>query len=311
MNIKKVFIASLAFISFGTWADFDFYGKINVSLEDKDANTSSAQVPKLMSETKFKNNASRIGLKGSYEISPSIKLSFQIEEEIDPTDLRADGDKVFKERNTFIAISGNFGKLFTGTYDTAFKTSQLKVDLFNDTRADIKYILRGENRMNSFVGYTSPDFIEGFNVTINSISQTNSNGESMALNYASNNIKASLAVEQNLRGYDGKRFAIMLPLEELDLGLLYQSSKKLSSGKFYSGHVISIKRKISNKGSIYIQNAESEELDLGLMKIMSGSQNSIGYSHKINTKTQAFAHFSNLNKEDDTTFTSIGFEYKF
>jgi len=299
-SLKKVFIASLAFISFGALADFDFYGKINVSLEDEDLSTSS--------ETKFKNNASRIGLKGSYEISPLIKLSFQIEEEIDPTDFRADGDKVFKERNTFIAISGDFGKLFTGTHDTAFKTSQLKVDLFNDTRADIKYILRGENRMNSFVGYTSPDFIEGLNVTINSISQTSGNGESMALNYSSNNMKASFAVEQNLKGYDGERFAIMLPLEELDLGLLYQSSKKLSSGKSYSGHVVSMKRKISNKGSIYIQNAESD------MKIMSGSQNSIGYSHKINKNTKAFAHFSNLKKEDnegDATFTSIGFEHKF
>lgn len=299
-SLKKVFIASLAFISFGALADFDFYGKINVSLEDEDLSTSS--------NTEYKNNASRIGLKGSYEISPLIKLSFQIEEEIDPTDLRANGDKVFKERNTFIAISGNFGKLFIGTYDTAFKTSQLKIDLFNDTRADIKYILHGENRMDSFVGYTSPDFIKGLNVTINSISQTNSSGESMALNYSSNNMKASFAVEQNLRGYDGERFAIMLPLEELDLGLLYQSSKKLSSGKSYSGHVISMKRMISNKGSIYIQNAESD------MKIMSGSQNSIGYSHKINTNTKAFAHFSNLNKDDkeeDVTFTSIGFEYKF
>jgi predicted porin len=298
--IKNFLFLSTIFFNIHAISDMKFYGKINVSLEDADLNTSS--------ETKFKNNASRIGLQGSYEISPSIKLSFQIEEEIDPTDLKADGDKVFKERNTFIAISGDFGKLFTGTYDTAFKTSQLKVDLFNDTRADIKYILRGENRMDSFVGYTSPDFIEGLNVTINSISQTSGNGESMALNYSSNNMKASFAVEQNLKGYDGERFAIMLPLEELDLGLLYQSSKKLSSGKSYSGRVVSMKRKISNKGSIYIQNAESD------MKIMSGSQNSIGYSHKINTNTKAFAHFSNLKKEDnvgDATFTSIGFEHKF
>ena len=281
-------------------ADINFYGKINVSLEDVDSKDAN--------ETDFQNNASRIGVKGSYDLSSSLKLSFQIEEEIDPTDLRADGDKVFKERNTFIAISGDFGKLYTGTHDTAFKQSQLKVDLFNDTRADIKYILRGENRMNSFVGYVSPDLIDGLNISINSISQSTGNGESSAFNYSKNDIKASFAIEQNIKGYDGKRFSVMLPLGEIDLGLIYQSSRKLSSGKSFSGHVVSMKRKISDKGSIYIQNAKSD------MRVVSGKQNSIGYSHKINSSTKIFAHYSSLrqqNSNDNITFISTGLEYKF
>ena len=281
-------------------ADINFYGKINVSLEDVDSKDAN--------ETDFQNNASRIGVKGSYDLSSSLKLSFQIEEEIDPTDLRADGDKVFKERNTFIAISGDFGKLYTGTHDTAFKQSQLKVDLFNDTRADIKYILRGENRMNSFVGYVSPDLIDGLNISINSISQSTGNGESSAFNYSKNDIKASFAIEQNIKGYDGKRFSVMLPLGEIDLGLIYQSSRKLSSGKSFSGHVVSMKRKISDKGSFYIQNAKSD------MRVVSGKQNSIGYSHKINSSTKIFAHYSSLRKQDSNdniTFISTGLEYKF
>ena len=303
--MKKLLTLSFAFVliySFSNQvhADINFYGKINVSLEDVDSKDAN--------ETDFQNNASRIGLKGSYDLSSSLKLSFQIEEEIDPTDLRADGDKVFKERNTFIAISGDFGKLYTGTHDTAFKQSQLKVDLFNDTRADIKYILRGENRMNSFVGYVSPDLIDGLNISINSISQSTGNGESSAFNYSKNDIKASFAIEQNIKGYDGKRFSVMLPLGEIDLGLIYQSSRKLSSGKSFSGHVVSIKRKISDKGSIYIQNAKSD------MRVVSGKQNSIGYSHKINSSTKIFAHYSSLRKQDSNdniTFISTGLEYKF
>lgn len=303
--MKKLLTLSFAFVliySFSNQvhADINFYGKINVSLEDVDSKDAN--------ETDFQNNASRIGVKGSYDLSSSLKLSFQIEEEIDPTDLRADGDKVFKERNTFIAISGDFGKLYTGTHDTAFKQSQLKVDLFNDTRADIKYILRGENRMNSFVGYVSPDLIDGLNVSINSISQSTGNGESSAFNYSKNDIKASFAIEQNIKGYDGKRFSVMLPLGEIDLGLIYQSSRKLSSGKSFSGHVVSMKRKISDKGSIYIQNAKSD------MRVVSGKQNSIGYSHKINSSTKIFAHYSSLRKQDSNdniTFISTGLEYKF
>jgi len=300
----KIFL-TLSFVLISSFsnqvhADINFYGKINVSLEDVDSKNAN--------ETDFQNNASRIGVKGSYNFSPGIKLSFQIEEEIDPTDLRADGDKVFKERNTFIAITGSLGKLYTGTHDTAFKKSQLKIDLFNDTRADIKYILRGENRMNSFVGYVSPDLIDGLNVSINSISQSTGNGESSAFNYSKNDIKASFAIEQNIKGYDGKRFSVMLPLGEIDLGLIYQSSRKLSSGKSFSGHVVSMKRKISDKGSIYIQNAKSD------MRVVSGKQNSIGYSHKINSSTKIFAHYSSLRQQDSNdniTFISTGLEYKF
>ena len=278
-------------------AGVDFYGKINASLENADTNDED--------ETEFKNNASRVGIKGSYVFSSGLQLNFQVEQEIDPTDLRADGDKVFKDRNTFIAISGDFGKLYAGTHDTVFKQSQLKIDLFNDTRADIKYILRGENRMDSFVGYTSPDLMDGLNLTVNSINQSSGRGESIALRYSKNDIKAAFAIDQNIKGYDGERLSIMVPVGEVDLGLLYQSSKKLSSSKSFSGHVISMKKKISNKGSIYIQNAKSD------MRILSGKQNSIGYTHKINKSTKIFVHYSMLNGEGETTFISAGAEYKF
>ena len=297
LNTNSFAFILLAMFSYQANADINFYGKINVSLEDVDSKTSD--------ETEFKNNASRVGVKGSYDLSSGLKLSFQIEEEIDPTDLRADGDKVFKERNTFVAASGDFGKLYAGTHDTVFKQSQLKIDLFNDTRADIKYILRGENRMDSFIGYTSPDLIDGLNLTVNSIRQSSGNGESMALRYSKNNVKAAFAIDQNVKGYDGERFSIMVPVGEVDLGLLYQSSKKLSSSKSFSGHVISMKKKISNKGSIYIQNARSD------MRILSGKQNSIGYTHQINKSTKVFVHYSKLNGEGETAFISAGAEYKF
>ena len=297
LNTNSFAFILLAMFSYQANADINFYGKINVSLEDEDSKTSD--------ETEFKNNASRVGVKGSYDLSSGLKLSFQIEEEIDPTDLRADGDKVFKERNTFVAASGDFGKLYAGTHDTVFKQSQLKIDLFNDTRADIKYILRGENRMDSFIGYTSPDLIDGLNLTVNSIRQSSGNGESMALRYSKNNVKAAFAIDQNVKGYDGERFSIMVPVGEVDLGLLYQSSKKLSSSKSFSGHVISMKKKISNKGSIYIQNARSD------MRILSGKQNSIGYTYNINKSTKAFVHYSKLNGEGETTLISAGAEYKF
>jgi hypothetical protein len=159
--------------------------------------------------------------------------------------------------------------------------------------------------MDSFVGYTSPDLIDGLNLTVNSINQSSGRGESMALRYSKNDMKAAFAIDQNVKGYDGERLSIMLPVGTMDLGLLYQSSKKLSSGKSFSGYVVSMKKKISNKGSVYIQNTKSD------MKILSGKQNSIGYSYKANKSTKLFAHYSKLNGERDTAFISAGAEYKF
>ena len=50
------------------------------------------------------------------------------------------------------------------------------------------------------------------------------------------------------------------------------------------------------------------------MKITSGNQSSIGYSHKVNNATKIFVHYSKLTKDtnlDNITFASIGFAYKF
>jgi|TARA_B110000914_G_C15482866_1_gene456562 predicted porin len=299
-KLKKLFLINLFMMSSFASSEIEFYGKLNLNLENAESKTSQ--------ETDFKNNASRIGIKSSFLMSESIKISFQIEAEIDPTDIKADEDKVFKERNTYIAISGNFGKVFTGTHDTAFKNSQLQIDQFNDTRADIKYILLGENRMNSMIGYTSPYIIKGLKISLNSISQSAGSYESISADYSINKIKASFAIDKNAKGHKGERFAIMIPFQNIDIGFLYQSSKKPLVNKSYSGHVISIKRNFLNQGSLYIQNAKSN------MKILSGNQTSIGYSHKINNTTKTFLHYSKLTKGtnlDDITFASIGFEYKF
>jgi len=300
--LLKFSFALFIFTSSHLIAEPDFYGKINASYEN--AKKSSVQ------DTGFENNASRLGVKGKFKLIEGINISYQIENEIDPTDGKADGEKVFKERNTFIAIETSLGKLFTGTHDTALKLSQLKVDLFNDTRADIKYLFQGENRMNSFVGYTSPEIIEGLKVTLNSVSQTTGSFESYALNYSNGSIKLALASDSNAKGYDNKRVASTFSMKSIgvDVGLLYQTTKKLSTGISESGHVVSLKKKVSNKGSLYMQTSSSD------IKLESGKQNSYGYTHKTSDVSKIFIHLSNRensNKAENVDYLSVGFEYKF
>ena len=306
MKIFKLLSTTLAVLCFSSdlLSDITFYGKINTSYESTDKNSKT--------DTDFKNNASRLGVKGKFDINDGLKISFQIENEIDPTDgrFRADGEKVFKERNTFLALEGNFGRLFTGTHDTAFKVAQLKVDLFNDTRADIKYLFQGENRMNSFVAYTTPELIDGLKVTINSISQSTGTFESYSVNYSTGSIKLAFALDSNGKEYDSTRFTTMFPIESLgiDVGLMYQSSEKISTGVSDNGHLLSLKKKVSDKGSVYLQTASSD------IKLESGKQNSIGYDYKISKIAKVFFHYSDLESDKtskNAEYVSVGFEYKF
>jgi predicted porin len=265
MKIFKLLNVTLAILFFSSdlLSNTTFYGKINTSYERSDKNFET--------DIDFKNNASRVGIKGKFDLNENLKISYQFENEIDPTDGRgrADGEQVFKERNTFMALEGNFGKIFTGTHDTALKIAQLKVDLFNDTRADIKYLFQGENRMNSFVGYTSPEIIKGLKVTLNSISQSTGSFDSYSLNYSRGSMKLAIASDSNGKGYDNQRIASTFPIESLgiDVGVLYQSTKKLSTGGSEKGNLISFKKKVSDKGSVYLQVATSD------IKLESGKQN--------------------------------------
>ena len=93
MRIFKLLSTTLAVLCFSSdlLSDITFYGKINTSYESTDKNSKT--------DTDFKNNASRLGVKGKFDINDGLKISFQIENEIDPLDgrFRADGEKLFKE----------------------------------------------------------------------------------------------------------------------------------------------------------------------------------------------------------------------
>ena len=258
-------------------------------------------------ETDTLNNASRIGFKSKFKISENLNFLVQVENEIDPADGRADGDKVFKQRNTFIGISGNFGKLFLGTHDTAFKKAQLKVDLFNDTQSDIKNILRGENRMQDLVGYESPEILKGVKVVLNNIKTSDKNYQSYSINYSSDSLKASYSIDTGLKGYDGNRLTGSYNFNKTTLGAIYQDSEKTVTSKKESGYVYSVKQKISKKGSLLFQVAKSD------MKVVGGKQTSFGYNHQVRKNLKVFTALSFLSKDnaEDKDWLTAGFEYKF
>ena len=174
------------------------------------------------------SNASRFGIKGEDELTPTLSAIYQAEWGISATLAGADADKTkdLNARNRFLGLkSTQLGALKFGAFDTALKESQNKVDLFNDMvgeSADMKSVLTGENRVNRVIGWEAPE-LEGLPVkaTLNLIldqgiapnnttlpaggnGKNGDNGFSGMVAYDQGGIYAALAADQKVvSSYEG------------------------------------------------------------------------------------------------------------
>jgi predicted porin len=125
----------------------DFYGKLNISLQ--------ASEEKGESFNELKSNASRVGVKGKYELDHDLTAIYKLEWQVNVND---DSKDTLTARNQWVGIRGGFGELTVGRSDTTLKVSQGKFDLFNDYEADLKHLFIGENRVADSITYKSPVF---------------------------------------------------------------------------------------------------------------------------------------------------------
>lgn len=143
------------------------YGKVNVSLENYEPELSDfddgldmtdpadrlEQDNNTQDRWQLDSNASRLGVKGDFDLDVAdLKAIYKLEYEVAVDD----GSDVFKQRNIYGGLKGGFGTLKAGMFDTPLKTSQGKIDQFNDLDADIKTIARGETRAKNIIQYSTP-----------------------------------------------------------------------------------------------------------------------------------------------------------
>lgn len=163
-------------------ADVTVYGKMNVSVEMADYQFEDSTAD--FDRWELNSNASRLGFKGSEEISDSLSAFYKAEYEIFPDDgsdgrsISLDGvavdtsgdgnpdstedvdastDRVFKQRDIYVGLKGGWGAVQLGNFDTPVKKSQGKIDQFNNMPSgDLKNVLTGENRESNLIQYASP-----------------------------------------------------------------------------------------------------------------------------------------------------------
>lgn len=274
--------------------DGKLYGKVNVSVVNSDSGSDDTW--------ELNSNASRIGLKGSTQVSEGLTVFYKTEFQVA---VDGDGD-VFKQRNIYAGIKGQYGSLLAGKNDTPTKLAQKKIDLFNDLEGDIKKTFAGENRMADTVAYTTPKY-GNFSATYAVMESDANNGslsdaKSYSVNYTKGDLYVAVAGDSNVDDIDLIRVVSQYKLDAWQLGLMYQENDTTDE----SGYFASAAYKIDN--ITYKAQYGSNENDTD------GSDKttlSLGADFKLAKNTKSFVFFTDNEDSSSTKTFGLGLEHKF
>lgn len=118
--------------AFADNANVTIYGKIDVNLESVKNDIGANATTQPLSVTRVATNASRFGIKGSEDLGDGIKGIYQVEVQFDANGNGGNG-LGNGTRNTGVGLEGGFGKVIFGNWDTPYKVTHNKVELFDNT----------------------------------------------------------------------------------------------------------------------------------------------------------------------------------
>ena len=308
MRTNALLAALITFSAASNAAAVQFYGKANVSINHTDASNSDT--------LKLNSNASRIGVKGSYEVSEGLKAIYKFEYEtfIDDGD-DGSGDE-FKQRNIYAGFQGGFGTIIAGKHDTPTKLAQGKIDLFNDLpNADIKNVIQGENRVSNIVMYSTPK-TNGLKATVAFVPGDDTGGGedgiSSAVSYQSGDLSVTLAYDDGT-AIDSSvetltRLAAEYKVGNVKFGALFQQADEGANDE--DGYILSSSYKLANGVILKGQYGESDD------EATEKTQIAVGADYKLNKKSKLFAYYSDIEAGTNTGSTSastyaVGYEIKF
>lgn len=283
---------------------FDFYGQANVALLRADRPNND--------ETELASYASRIGVKGGTELASGTEVIYQLEWEVDLTDLG--GDDNLKSRNQFVGLKGSFGELTVGRRDTAVKYLQSGFDLFANYEGDIKNIFAGKNRTADTISYFTPMFDEWQFAASYVLSEDDlvDDGKSLTVTYGDKKLKRTAfyfgaGIDRDVNGRDIERMVAMTKLGETQVGFMYQDQQRVDGTAQADGFVVNA---VHPFGDFSVK-AQYQLLDTG-----NGDQSSLaaGVDYKLGSNTTVYGwytgqDFDNLDVEQ--TFVAVGLLHKF
>ncbi len=324
------------------------YGKMNVTYEMADYDYEDNDDD--FDRWELNSNASRLGFKGSEDISDNLSVIYQAEYEILVDDGAKQGggvDHPFSQRDIFIGLKGGWGTFQAGKFDTPLKKSQGKIDQFNDmSDGDISNVIVGENRISNILQYSSPKLADvvSLNVAIQPGEEDCSlnnvtpgvdcddgaaDGFSVSAVFENDVIYAALAMDDGINGDDVTRLTVAGNLGPVELGFLYQMAEEsddtsaADKADEQDGYILSAGFKLGEMGKLRAQIGYSETDDNDTFNgTTDTSQYGLGYDYKLSKQTKLFVNYIALSEEfeddspnsaEDTDFTRVqfGIDHKF
>ena len=282
------------------------YGEVNIAYEARDP-----------ADDDFKSHVSHVGLKGDLLLTESLKIIYQIEQEVDLVSGGLRAEDLFSMRNTFIGVSGNFGKFFFGTHVTPMKHSQGEADLFNDQAGDIKNILNADVRAKESFFYHSPKF-NRFQVQLAFVpSDQNFDASSSAsVTWSNNGLYLGFATDQKMRKndkaiaktkvYDTQRFSAVYKTGPWQMNAILQQSKRLNqiAAQREEGYSLGLSYAF-DQYKLVAQTGRSDIIK------SDASLHNFGIERKLAKNAKAYLYQSSIDKDGNEKVTSLGIEYKF
>lgn len=156
-------------------AEVTVYGQARMSIDS--SRNGETDPKKDGSAIAVSSNVSRLGFKGGEDLGNGLRGIYQFETEIrldDNTSLSQDGKcatdsnkcqvtggNLFKGRNSFVGLTGEFGTVLIGRHDTPYKMSTVSHDIMADTKGDYNNLVLHDTRADNAMLYLSPD-LSGF-----------------------------------------------------------------------------------------------------------------------------------------------------
>ena len=327
-----------ALVPMSAMAELTVYGKINVAVQSADNGDGDGSI------TELRSNASRIGFKGSEEISDNFRAIYKVEFETQVDDgskggdeacltqdvLDADGNiigrtaeqcivlknsQTFSQRNIYGGLQHDqAGTVIAGKFDTPMKASQDKIDLFNDYEGDIgSVITNSDNRTSNQVQYSTPKAWGPVKASVSYIANEDKsvdNGISSSVVFQNDMLYLALAYDQDVEkeDVDVARAVARLNLGDFQLGALYEDQDGGKSSLVDDdGFVVSAMYKIGKKWALKAQYGESD------MKYIGAETYSAGFDYKLSKRSKVFAYYTAeaFKFRDDREYAGVGMEVKF
>jgi len=303
--------------------DGKLYGKINVAVVNSDSGSTDTW--------KLNSNASRIGLKGSSQISEGLSVFYKTEFEvaaddgsndikkysIDTLTLNENGELVenkvdvkdtstFKQRNIYAGIKGQYGSLLAGKNDTPTKQAQKKIDLFNDSVGDIKKTFAGENRMSNIIAYTTPkygNFSASYAIMPSeAVDGGLADSKSYSVNYKKDGLYVAVAADSNVKDADILRIVSEYKLDAWKLGFMYQENDTTNESGYFTSAAYKCDN-ITYKAQYGNNENDTEGSDKTTL--------SLGADFKLAKNTKSFVFFTDNESSSSTKTFGLGLEHKF